>query len=289
MAELVRKMTPACLLVILVLLAACCTGSKVYKKAGDGVVLRPGGGPVDTGPLTSILWKHGPHIAVEWDGDGVDVYRQFKGRATLNNVSGELTVAGLTPSDSGTYTPEINFVSAAPTHLAVILSVPEPSVVTSCDAGRTVCTLTCAGNTTGAEPVTYTWMLGHSLEPNSSVERVIQKDASSAAEIKCELQNPVSMKASPSAQNPFLAASSGTLKVNAGLTVFICLLTAMVLLVLIHKCRTGMWFFQKASMPWEADFWRKQERQLEGQGAHESNGTPARQEKAQAEEETPMT
>ncbi|XP_061683238.1 lymphocyte function-associated antigen 3-like [Syngnathoides biaculeatus] len=288
MAELTRKM-PVCLLVIFVMLDSCCTGSKVYKKVGDAIVLRPDGVPAHSGPLTSIFWKHGPNIAVEWAGDEIEVYRQFKNRSTLNYVNGELTITELTPNDSGTYTPEINLFSASLTHLAVIFPVPEPSVVTSCDTERTVCTLTCAGNTTGAEPVTYTWMLGNSLEPNSSVERVIRKDSSSAADIKCELQNPVSMKASPSVQNPFLAPSAGSLKVNTGLTVFICLLTAVVVLVLIHKCRTGMWFFQKASMPWEADFWRKQESQHESPGAHASNGSPARQEKAPAEEETPMT
>ncbi|XP_077430014.1 uncharacterized protein LOC144056807 [Vanacampus margaritifer] len=272
--------------VIPVILAACCTGTTFYRKVGDEVILRPDAGP-NTGPLTSILWKHGDDIAIQWDADGVEAYRQFQHRAKLDNVSGELTITGLTKGDSGAYTPEINFVSSTPTHLAVILSVPEPTVLISCDAERTTCTLTCSSNTTGAEPVTYTWMLGPSVENISSMERVIQKDTSSADEFKCELENPVSKKSSLSTRNPFLTSGEGGLKVNTGLTLLICLLTALVVLVLIHKCRTGVWFFQKGSMPWDADFWKKQERQR--RDANESNGTTTHQEKAQAEEEMPMT
>ncbi|XP_057685368.1 carcinoembryonic antigen-related cell adhesion molecule 21-like isoform X2 [Corythoichthys intestinalis] len=284
------KTIQVCLVVIPMVLAVCCTGMKVYKKLGDDTVLKPN---TDLkGPIKSILWKHGIDIAIEWDAEGVVAYRQFQNRTKLNNVNGELTIMGLTQNDSGIYTAEINSVPYTPTHLAVILSVPEPKVVTSCNTEETICTLTCAGNTTGAEPVTYTWMFGHAEETNSSMERIMQKETLSADEIKCELQNPVSTKRSPSANNPFLTVSTegaGNLKVNTGLTVFTCLLTAIILVVLIHKCKTGKWFFQKASMPWEADFWRKQERQHESRGTHESNGTTAYQEKTLAEEERPMT
>lgn len=53
------------------------SATKVYKKVGDDVVLRPDALP-DTSPLTSILWKHGDDIAIEWDTEGVEVYRQFE-------------------------------------------------------------------------------------------------------------------------------------------------------------------------------------------------------------------
>lgn len=45
------------------------------------------------------------------------------------------------------------------TDMSLILSaaVPVPTVSQSCDDDTTSCTLTCDGNTTGAEPVTYTW------------------------------------------------------------------------------------------------------------------------------------
>ncbi|XP_054630677.1 lymphocyte function-associated antigen 3-like isoform X2 [Dunckerocampus dactyliophorus] len=277
----------AWLAVISVILTGCCTGSTIYKKVGDEVVLRPDAAP-EAGPFTSIMWKHGDDIAIQWEGGSTEGYRQFKARATLNHASGELTIVGLTQDDSGRYTPEINYVTTTPAHLLVLSSVPEPAVFTSCDAELTTCTLTCAANTADAEPVTYTWKFGHSVESNSSKEYRIRKDSSRAGDISCELQNPVSRKASRSTPNPFLTVSGDGMKFNAGLTVFICLVTAVVLLVLLHKCRTGLWFFQKESNPWEADFWKR--RETRDGGAVESNGrTSHHQETTRVEEETAMT
>lgn len=48
----------------------------LYKKVGDKVVLQPGTVP-DT--ITSIMWKDGPNIAVQWNGMNIDLYRHFKG------------------------------------------------------------------------------------------------------------------------------------------------------------------------------------------------------------------
>nr|XP_057907933.1 uncharacterized protein LOC131104600 isoform X2 [Doryrhamphus excisus] len=261
--------------------------STIYKKVGDEVILRPVAAS-KTGPFVSIMWKHGDDIAIQWDGESTEVYRQFKARTRLNHASGELTIMGLTQDDSGRYTPEINYVTSTPTHLRVLSSVPEPTVFTSCDAEVTTCTLTCAANTAGAEPVTYTWTFGDSVETNSSKDHRIQKDSSSSGDISCELENPVSKKASQSTRNPFVTASGDGMKLNVGVTVFICLVTAVALLVLLHKCRTGLWFFQKDSNPWEADFWKRRETQ--SGSALESNGrTTHHQENTQVEEETPMT
>ncbi|XP_077566323.1 lymphocyte function-associated antigen 3-like [Stigmatopora nigra] len=281
MANRTKKMR---FLAIPVILAACCTGSKVYKKVGDDIVLKPN---IEVnGPIKSILWKHGDHKAIEWDAEGSEAYRQYKHRAKVNHVNGEMTIMGLIESDSGPYTAEINFSSYTPIHLAVILAVPEPTVLASCDTERTSCTLTCAGNTTGAEPVTYEWI--PTVETNSTMELIIQKETFNSDDIKCILRNPVSMKASQASKNPFLAKATGTIKINIGLTVFISLLTPIILVMLFHRCRTGMWFFQKASKPWEADFWRKQEKQHESRGTRASNGTTPHEEMRRAEEKIPM-
>ncbi|XP_061745309.1 carcinoembryonic antigen-related cell adhesion molecule 21-like [Nerophis ophidion] len=278
MAGLPRKLQ-ACLVVIAGILTCCCTGSTIFKKVGDEVVLRPNAAPED---VKSIVWYHGQNIAIEWDGQTTEVYRQFKNRTRLNHANGELTITGLMQIDSGSYSAEINFDSTAPTNLTVLSPVPEPTIQKSCDAEMTECTLTCAGNTAGAEPVIYTWKFGESVKTNLSKDYKVQKDSLGEGEISCQLQNPVSKNVSPSTPNPFHTGGEG-MKLNAGLTVFICLLTAVVLLVLLHKCRTGMWFFRKESNPWEADFWRKTERQRED--ALESNGRTSHQEKAQTEEE----
>ncbi|XP_061918143.1 uncharacterized protein LOC133659392 [Entelurus aequoreus] len=289
MAELPRKLQ-ACLVVISGILTCCCTGSTIFKKVGDEVVLRPDAAP-ETSPVKSIVWNHGDDIAIQWeDGQSTEVYRQFKSRTRLNYANGELTITGLMQNDSGLYTPEINLVSTAPTHLAVLLPVPEPTIQKSCDAEMTECTLTCAGNTTGAEPVNYTWTVVESEKtnlPKDYKDYKVQKDSLGEGEISCEMKNPVSKNVSPSTPNPFHTGGE-SMKLNTGLTVFICMLTAVVLLVLLHKCRTGMWFFQKESNPWEADFWRRTERQRGD--ALESNGRTSHQEIAQTEEEeAPMT
>lgn len=43
---------------------------------GDKVVLSPGS---VSDPITSITWKHGPDIAVEWYGGEIVPYRDFRG------------------------------------------------------------------------------------------------------------------------------------------------------------------------------------------------------------------
>ncbi|XP_051283184.1 CD48 antigen [Dicentrarchus labrax] len=262
----------------------------VYKKVGDEVVLNP-----DTTIVpTSILWKKLPDIAIEWDGESVEAFREFKGRSSLNISNGEMTITRLTREDSGHYIPEINSVVSSATHLIVISPVPTPTIIKSCDGSESRCTLTCDGNTTDAVPVTYKWKSDDKVLTGSSKDQHIAKeDSSDIKEFSCELENPVSQESSQPIPNPFfttIEADSivpGNLKISTGLTVLITMLTAVLLLVFIHRWIGGMWFFQKESMPWEADFWRKQER--EPREAAQSNGTSARPEKEQMDEETPMT
>lgn len=269
---------------------AAVSADPVYKKVGDEIVLQPGSDYVSG---TSIIWKHGSNIAMEWDGDTPDGYRQFKVRGSLNISTGEMTIRGLTPGDGGLYTSEINGNPSSKIRVSVIPPVPTPTVLKTCDAETTSCTLTCDGNTTGAEPVTYKWKLDDKTSTKSSKEHIITKESSSNInEFSCELENPVSQESSQPISNPFTTSTPddpepGNLKISTGLTVFISLLTVVLFTVLIHRWKAGMWFYQKESMPWEADFWRKQERPR--REAAESNGTTAHQEKEHMDEETPMT
>ncbi|XP_044044534.1 uncharacterized protein LOC122872403 isoform X2 [Siniperca chuatsi] len=247
------------MMLVCCLLAAVSADSEIilYKRVGDEVVLKPE-------------------------------------RGSLNTSSGEMTITGLTQDDSGVYTPEINNKKASPTHLIVIFPVPVPTVIKSCDDEKTSCTLTCYGETTeNTGTVTYRWKLGDKVLTNSSKEQHITKENSSNInEFSCELENPVSQESSQPLPNPFttipeIPARVGNRKISTGVTVFISLLAALLVLVFIHRCKAGMWFFQKASMPWEADFWRKNERPR--RDVAESNGTTAHWEKGQTDEETPMT
>ncbi|KAM9334389.1 uncharacterized protein ABDE67_022115 [Symphorus nematophorus] len=275
-----------------VLLAAVSVGgeNKLYKKVGDEVVLQPG---ITSAPTSSIVWKQGSDIAMDWyQATGAEGFRQFKVRGRLNNKTGEMTITGLTRADSGLYKAEINDGSGPVTHLFVISPVPTPTaVLKTCDNPVTKCFLSCDGNTTDTEPFTYKWKADDTVLPDSSKEIHIMENGSSIKEFSCELENPVSRESSQPIPSPFMPEPDipspvEGLKISTGLTVFISLLTAVVLLVLIHKLKSGKWFFQKESMPWEADFWRKDERQP--RDAAESNGA-ARQEKEQTDEETPMT
>lgn len=271
-----------------VLLAAVSADTTVYMKVGDTVVLKPG---TISGRITNILWKDGPNIAIQWDGMEIDRYRHFAERGSLNTSNGEMTITGLTHSDSGLYTPEINTEVRSPIRLIVISPVPKPSVTTSCDDEKTSCTFTCDGDTADAAPVTYRWKSGD-VNLGSSKQQSITKDKSSSVkEIICELENPVSKESSQPIPNPFMVTSNsnkeeneGKVNISTGVTVFICLLIPVLLLVGLHRCKTGMWFFQKTSMPWEADFWTKQERPR--RDAAEANGTTAQE---KIDEETPMT
>ncbi|KAM7365511.1 hypothetical protein PAMP_016431 [Pampus punctatissimus] len=261
-----------------VLLAVASKASETLnKKVGDEVVLKPG-----CNFTTNILWKVDQNMAVSWDGTETEYYRQFKVRGKLDNSSGALTITGLVKEDSGRYTPEINNNICKTTELIVMFPVPTPTVSVSCKE-KTTCTLTCDGDTTNAEPVKYEWMFDNLNKDLPKTHVVTKENISNISEFRCKIKNSVSEKSSPPVTNP----TKGGLKINTGLTVFISLMTAVVLLVLIHKWKAGSWFFQKTSMPWEADFWKKDS---QATGAAESNGTTACPEKRQAvDEETPMT
>uniref|UniRef100_A0AAX7VW47 Immunoglobulin domain-containing protein n=1 Tax=Astatotilapia calliptera TaxID=8154 RepID=A0AAX7VW47_ASTCA len=127
-----------------------------FKKVGDKVVLSPGS---VSDPITSITWKHGPDIAVEWYGGDIVPYRDFRGRCEVSTSTGTLTLSNVTVKDSGIYTAEINNRVMSPTKITVISAVPKPTVSKSCNPEMTICTLTCeASITDDTKPVTYSWM-----------------------------------------------------------------------------------------------------------------------------------
>ncbi|KAI9525893.1 hypothetical protein NQZ68_002441 [Dissostichus eleginoides] len=248
---------------------------KLYKQVGDDVDLKPGCTP---GTITEISWKNGVNIAIEWDGKDIDSYGHFEVRGALNTTTGEMTLRGLTLNDSGLYTAEMYGVACKyPTRLIVILPVPKPTISKTCDEEMTKCTLTCNAIITNAEPVEYVWNSDHSV-PSTPVLKITKDESSSTFE--CRLNNSVSQQHSEPFPNPF----SRKMNMSAGLTVLIVLLVAVILTAIIHRIKAGMWFFEKASMPWEADFWRKHERPQTDAAA--SNGTAAQE--GLTEEGTPM-
>ncbi|XP_026218847.1 uncharacterized protein LOC113163990 [Anabas testudineus] len=279
------RMSACCWWLLLAAVPALCENI-IYKKIGDEVVLEPGS---VSEPIKSLTWKVDVNLAMMWDGKEVDSFRQFKERGSLNTTTGQMTITGLTPSDSGTYTAESKEIKNEPVRLIVISAVPVPSVNLSCNDEKTSCTLTCDGNTTDAGEVKYAWKSDDSIIANLlDKTHHITKDSSNGTEtFSCEMKNPVSEESSMPFPNPLFTNEPKTKegvfhpKTIAGLIVFFSLLVSVLLLAAVHRCKTGMWFYQKESMPWEADFWRKKERKPKNTAAH--------QEKKQTEEETSLT
>ncbi|CAJ1087727.1 junctional adhesion molecule A-like isoform X1 [Xyrichtys novacula] len=173
-----------------------------YGIKGQDVTLRPS--PVPS-PITNIQWNHGEDIAAEWSVQlETDCYRQFKGRCSLDQSTGALKITGLTGSDGGIYTVEINHQLINPRiELSVISEVPKPSISENCDAEMTNCELTCEGNTTGAGPVTYKWILDDTDGPSDKVLTVNKETPENS--FYCLMSNPVSNHSSGRISNPFIA------------------------------------------------------------------------------------
>ncbi|XP_040041833.2 uncharacterized protein LOC120824813 isoform X2 [Gasterosteus aculeatus] len=268
------------LLCVLLAVVSASTEITIYRKLGDGVVLRP----VNISVSSTIVWKQDGNLAAEWEGAEITLYRDFKGRGRLNTSNGELTITGLTPKENGFYTLETKEMAGPKIHLIVISPVPKPTVSKQCDPDRTLCTLSCDGDVADAAPVTYRWSPGDTAA--SKELRLAKEDSWEVQEFRCVLQNPVSQESSEPVPNPFSKAPVRGPNFSTGGVVFAALLVAVLLLAAAHRCTTGMWFFQKTSMPWEPNFWRKNERPSTDGSV--SNGT-AVQERGQSDEETPLS
>ncbi|XP_078147198.1 uncharacterized protein LOC144543022 [Centroberyx gerrardi] len=236
------------------LLAAVSADSQepLYKKVGDSVVLSPDLSSV-TGPITSILWKHGSDLAMEWDGKEVVSYRQFKDRGDLDIPTGELTITGLTREDSGLYTAEINYKVTSQTQLRVISPVPKPIVFTWCDAELTFCLLSCDGDTREAEPVSYSWKKGDTIKIELPKQHKITKEKDfSDTLFSCMLENPVNVESSKPIRNPLIHKSEGEQKLKeeisslTSVSIGLGVVLGLIILLQILCCGAGVILIWKA-------------------------------------------
>ncbi|XP_071186087.1 cell adhesion molecule CEACAM5-like isoform X2 [Salvelinus alpinus] len=174
----------------------------LYHKVGGELVLKPDKSTVPHS-ITSILWKHGKDKVAEWDKDfgGLDIYGAFKERTTLNQTTAELRISGLMKTDSGVYSVEFNSKLLDKTYkLSVIKAVPKPTITSSCNANKTSCTLTCEGDTTDAEPVTYSWKVGEGawevVDKQMNVSKSNTGKSANGYKYTCKLKNAVSEEVS---------------------------------------------------------------------------------------------
>ncbi|MED6261451.1 hypothetical protein ATANTOWER_005329 [Ataeniobius toweri] len=257
----------------------------MYAKFGDEVTLKPLTGSV-TDATKSITWKVGDDIAMDLDGGEVIPYRHFKERGHLNTQTGEMTIKSLNYEDTQVYTTEINNIKTNyEIHLFVLDPVPVPTIVSSCSQDTSTCTLTCEGNIVKAKPVNCMWMSGNpEVLQYGDRYNITKKDSLGFKEFTCKMMNPVSEEISKPFPNPLKPPESGP-KIYSGLLVFFILLAVVIIVAVFHRIKTGEFFFNKTSMPWEGDFWRNTKRKQ----APENNGTTTTPLQGQPDEEAAMT
>ncbi|XP_067439519.1 uncharacterized protein [Thunnus thynnus] len=199
----------------------------LYKKIGDEAVLTSDS---VLNPITSIVWKHGPNTAMEWYGGETTAYRHFRDRSMLNISNGALMITGLTPDDSGNYTVEINNKVTSKTQLLVISLVSKPTLSEWCTG--TYCVLTCNGNTTGAEPVTYWWTSGDTTWSSTKEQKITMMEKELwFSWFSCAFENPVSnIINSEEVFNPFIRNQ----------LIFMAILLLVVCIIIITFRRKGV-------------------------------------------------
>ncbi|XP_024299511.1 SLAM family member 8 [Oncorhynchus tshawytscha] len=276
------------LLTVFLAEAILCTvsGEQLYRKVGGELVLTPDKSTV-TDPITSILWKHGKNKVAEWDKDfgGLDIYAAFKERTTLDQTTGELRISGLKKTDSGDYSVEFNSKLLDQTYkLFVIKAVPKPKITSSCNPDKT-CNLTCEGNTTDAEPVTYSWKQGEGawedLDKQININKRDTGKSTNSYTYFCKMKNSAG---EGEVSEPVVLGSDGWLTKARfiGISVFVLAVAGVLSFIFGHRAKTGVWIYEKESMPWKGEFWRNQ-REV-GPTTDTSNGVSASTEEALARE-----
>uniref|UniRef100_A0A4W5PR91 Ig-like domain-containing protein n=1 Tax=Hucho hucho TaxID=62062 RepID=A0A4W5PR91_9TELE len=215
-------------------------------KVGGELVLKLDKSTV-TGPITSILWKHGKNKVVEWDKDfgDLEIYGAFKERTTLDNTTGELRISGLKKTDSGVYSVEFNSKLLDKTYK--LSAVPKPTITSSCNANKTSCTLTCEGNTTDAEPVTYSWKVGEGAWEDGGKQLIVSKSdtGKSTNKYTCKMNNTVSGEGEVSEPvgevfGPGEWTLISVLPINIGAIVGGVVIVVLVAIVITGKNRTSL-------------------------------------------------
>ncbi|XP_051982206.1 uncharacterized protein LOC127643460 isoform X21 [Xyrauchen texanus] len=212
-------------------------GQDVKRAVGENVKFRPDNIP---SPTTSILWKHKDNAGtvvkvIEWEPvDGDDVPNpKFKGIATLDNKTGEITLTGLKLHHSGVYSIEINSKEQQNKFtLTVMEPVPKPEIriePTSnrdvkyliCDADATIIWKNSAGETLSGTPIS-----GPPKGESITVKNTQNRDNY----YTCTLKNDVSEKTSDRVYEKDLFPDPGP---STGLIVFLVIFLVLLFLGIV--------------------------------------------------------
>ncbi|KAK2824688.1 hypothetical protein Q5P01_021863 [Channa striata] len=180
----------------------------VYFAVGESLVMSP---PEAVPGVTSILWKFNGNLVAEWVKDKVplEYYSQFRGRTTVDTGNGLLTISSMTAADVGRYSVETNNKMQRVGYDAKVLKkVPKPTVEVQplvCSSTSPSCSLLCYGDTTGAEPVTYSWKRDGEdwIESERRINIINSEEIQSVKTFSCRMKNQVSEEESDPVDNPF--------------------------------------------------------------------------------------
>ncbi|CAL1578649.1 unnamed protein product [Knipowitschia caucasica] len=228
-----------CACVALFSLCAGTTVQKVYFVDDKPLELRP----PETQTLTNVLWKfrqiQGTTVLVaEWNkGEEVEYYPIFKESAHLDTATGVLTVKPVNESRAGVYTVEVNQKLLDVNYEATVIEeVPTPKVWIKPGSSEVHRNLSCTGEVTRAEPVSYWWDINANktwVQMSSDITLQKNDTTQSIKEFSCKVRNPVGEKESTPEPNPFFTQPTD----RSGLW-------ALVLLLLLVPLGWGVWFYK---------------------------------------------
>ncbi|KAF7649358.1 hypothetical protein LDENG_00142340 [Lucifuga dentata] len=195
--------------VLTVLLSFCCVLAKdqhLCLPVGGKLSITPDG--VSQEP-TIIVWKHGDNLVLEWvqKDSSLLIYSSFKGRSQLNTTTARLEISGLTLTDSGVYSAELNNLHLPDRfNVTVVRKVEKPKIwltPLTCSDLSPSCKLMCEGIMTDVGLPVFRWRsdAGHWIDGERELE--ISKNTTNTQQFFCLMKNPVSEEESDGFTNPF--------------------------------------------------------------------------------------
>ncbi|KAK2824685.1 hypothetical protein Q5P01_021860 [Channa striata] len=237
---------------LVLLTSALAEKTSVYFVIGGSLTLTP---PVAPGRISRILWKHDENLVAEWaDGRAEPRYSgTFRGRAGLDTTTGRLDITNVTEADAGMFTLDINNALQGERYEATVIhKVPKPEILVQplrCSSGSDSCTLTCEGNITEAEPVTYSWKMGAGdwTESEQSINISSTEGIQSVTNFTCRMTNPVSEEQSEVHPNPFFQRARPSSR--RWLEVFLTVLKVVGVVSLVWALVYFVWRNRDAACP----------------------------------------
>ncbi|CAL8268768.1 unnamed protein product [Arctogadus glacialis] len=220
-----------------------------YHAVGSNVTLqtRHGGNK-----LTSIDWKHGENIAVKWVEQKTEAYRNFEDGIFLNLTNGDLTLIGVTESESGNYTVALNGKDCdTELNIKVIRELMR------------FCRYTCAGDTSQSEPVSYEWRLPNRtllLASNKTIN-VTMSLTGLRDELFCTMKNPLgtatTTPTSTAPPSPLAERTCYFVPTVILAVILVVILVVIFAVICVHRHMTGVWI-------WKKEIWEKRKDERNG-------------------------